>query len=993
MLLGVFTLSTPLSFVSCKDYDKDIERIDKTDKELTTQLSTLQTALTATTAEAEAAKAAAAEAKAEALAAKAVGDAAALAAAEAKAQAQLALQAAAQAKADAIAFATKEIEKLMEKTATKEELNALGSKIEGIQKDLNSLTTEVDNLKKFDEAVKIQIAALEKFQALVTTELSEISSNISGLTQDIANLKKDLQELKDNMATKADLEKAILEASQKIEKTLGGRIDTLIGVLINRLTSVTLIPTVYVDGIPSIDFKSVQYTPKKFENGKIVPKSSTIKDVFVSNGKTVAKYRLNPTGVGMEDIEKPSFVEDIAEIRSSRSTEKTIIDVESYDIVDGQMIVNAKKADGFTGPFELGENKINIVALKVPNKNLMQGETAADAMVYSEYVRLTETTFTPQIAAAPYTCPTPANHYSDSITIYSSMIDKAIDFEVNYEKGADLNEMVTGCYVIGSDHKAITIEELKSYGLEFQFQVAKGAYNLGSPVADQQTFATIDSNGKLTSKIPAGITDYEVAVGKQPIVRVVLKDTKNGNLVDQKYIKVRFSRERQPSIDLGVFEMPAQQLGCKNIKLSLSWQQMTTLVYAKLNNGDGISKEDFANTYTQFETTGTGSAISFTSSTTASPSAIEWTLTPENIGTIVPETSKDYTIKMTYKDPKNLDGDVILTFKVKINVTLPGIGGYYENYWSTVRSIFPVKPIHYNTPEASATCKYATDLWTGFNVKDYNGTILKNLSTECGTWDLQFAMTGQLAGFKPAYTGAEPSNSATGYSLVKTGATNAAATLAWPTNHTAWAGIPTNAFTKITLDKNNGGKELVGKKIKVGIWAKINAWNTYEVTKYDLDIVVPVTINNTMTDAEFYDGVISGSVASCAKAFTMTDFNGYTVAEVTTDFTTEKKKYAAELYKYYEVLAPTWDTNNAKIGMKKVNGDIVVDDALTAANSIPLSDAYAVASITKNGNDLVFKNNGGTSVTQPCNIFIKATVTYGWGTAEEWVKIRLYPAK
>ena len=108
----------------------------------------------------------------------------------------------------------------------------------------------------------------------------------------------------------------------------------------------------------------------------------------------------------------------------------------------------------------------------------------------------------------------------------------------------------------------------------------------------------------------------------------------------------------------------------------------------------------------------------------------------------------------------------------------------------------------------------------------------------------------------------------------------------------------------------------------------------------------------------------------------------------------DKQKYAAELWDYYEVESVEWETDKAKIGMKRQGGNIVVDDNLTADQSMPLTEAYAGASITATGSKLVFTNNSaGAGVERSCNIFIPATVKYGWGETTQWVKIRLNPGK
>lgn len=994
MLLGALTFSTSVVLTGCKDYDDDIENLENKGTELTTQLSALQTALDATKSEAAAAKSAADAAKSAADTAKGAGDAAAVEAAEAKAAAEAAKAAAATAKAEAIEAAVAEVQKLMGSTASQEELETLAGQIEGIQSGLNTLTTDVDELKKFQTAVEVQLEALENLQEMLEgMDLSQI--------EDIAQIQSDLNNIKNNMLTEADL----IEASGKIQAALGSEINTLAGVLANRLTSVTLVPKYYIDGIPTIDFRSVEYTPMTWDNatGKLKPVANAA-DVLVSNGETKALYRLNPHGITEEDIigSEMAFVSNIALTRTETAKENKPIKADRFEIDPATNIMTVWASKTVTSSLNLPGNQIYTVSLKTPiaKKNLIEGEN--EAFVYSEYTRLAETTFLPQIAVSPYTCELPVNHYNDSIVLYNSAQSAKVDKEVNYKEGINLHTMVTGCYLAGTSHNLITTEELNSYGLEFRFEVAKGKYILGANNTNQQEFASVSQEGILTSKLPNGIADNEAAVDKEPIIRVMLVDKVNNNLVDQKYIKLKFSKEVQPDVELDEIATFERTLGCDLIEMSFTWDEMTNKVYGVMNEGTGMSKDDFHKIYTNFSFSGDGSATNHADAPVAGTEAITWELNVDDIGTIAPAVEKDYAINLTYNDPRGLYGDVTFSFKATIKVQLPAINGYYNQYWSVKEEVYTVFPVHYDpdkmgTGTISAVCEYYNNLMNGFTFSA-NNFIVKDL-LPCSTWDMQFAKTSQPTGFRPDYVSvSEPDNSVGanigGYNLVQGTSVNPAATLVWEDGLNAWSGDVSHNMANLTLDKNNGGKELVDRKVTIGVWAKINEHNTYEIKKYQLDIRRPVKIDAKLDDGAFYDGVYSGSVVTCAEAFTLTDFRDYTVAKITTNTTDEKKKYASELYQYYEVQEPTWDVANAKIGMKKVNGSLVVDDNLTAVNAIPLTEAYAQASITVDSNgDLVFKNNSGSNVEEACNIFIKATVTYGWGIAEEWVEIRLNPAQ
>ena len=148
ILFGALMVTSTGTFVSCKDYDDDIEnlqtQIDKlaTKDELTSQIASLQSALSTAAAEAAAAKTAAADALAKATAAD-------------KAAAQAALDAAT-AKAEAIAAAKAEV--ATAKAALEE---AVDAKFEDFQAELSATVAELT-------------AKVEKLTGLTTEMITSI---------------------------------------------------------------------------------------------------------------------------------------------------------------------------------------------------------------------------------------------------------------------------------------------------------------------------------------------------------------------------------------------------------------------------------------------------------------------------------------------------------------------------------------------------------------------------------------------------------------------------------------------------------------------------------------------------------------------------------------------------------------------------------------------------------------------------------------------------
>lgn len=1039
-ILALFLVGTMLSYVGCKNYDDDIDAVRKDLTEstsaLTSQLTTLQNALQSTQQTASSAldRAQAASSAAESAAAKAeaAGDAAESAAAKAEAAGKAAEAAAAaaekavaDAKAEAIQEAIEACEKLIEEQGTLNDealqtmYDNLLTKIEGVEKDLGEelkAYATVEETNKLTQALEIQQKALENYE----TELDQLGVDLEdykaeldklgvalGDKLSIADLKGKVDKLIEeslNGGTIGEaLEKAVKDLNDELVKKINANVSSLNGVFSARLTSVTLVPDLYVGGVPTIEFLSVSYNPVVGvnEDGTL---DRDIKATIVSDESTTAKYRLNPTGVQKGDIELPSFVSTTAVTRSTG--ENTPVKVVDYNIENGILVVSAAKT--VTESLNLSGNKIYTVSLKVPiqKDHLLADET--EAYVYSEYAGLSEQTITPSIAAAydnaadvtAFMCDKTGHyHFYDSITVYNEAnMGKYISKYLKYTEKFDLLNMVAACYEKDGEVYELTADRLSSFGLAFQFDLASEEYKLGTNQTDQQKFAEIDGS-VISSVVPGGYSDNAAAVDKEPIVRVSLIDTNNGNaVVDMTYFKIKWQKitVNPDPIDLGEFDFGEKALGCDTIKNFFTWENMTEYVYAVLKEKAGISKEEFDATYVLKQNPdGTYAGPNDNGELVPSPSdqaedafALTWVLDAKAIGTIVPAESKDYQFTVTYVDPDGVNGDVTITFRCTVSINMwPKLNGFYEQYWVNAGVLANVYPIQYNTPNAQSTCVYDYNLMQLFTP----GMCLVQNLLPCGTWDMQFAASQPVTGYAPAFVG-EPAGAddPSGYLLKK--GLDSAASITFSTTPNWYGSEVDDADAFISLVKNDAGKGLIDKEATLKVWANINGYNQVEVGAFNVKFVAPLKINAELTDAEFYDHVISGSKIDCSKAFTMTDFNNYIVAEVTTNTTDEKQMYAAELWKYYEVEGIEWETQTAKIGMRKDGGDIVIDDALEAEQSLYLSDVYAEASVSSVGDELIFTNNAaGAGVEKPCNLFIKAKVTYGWGETSQWVKIRLNP--
>lgn len=1008
-LLALFVTGTMLAGVGCKDYDDDINKINDRLDELTTgkiadiesQISSMQTTIQ--------------NLQALETRIKALEDAQVTDADLQKLQDAI----------DAIEanYVTKDY--LTTTLGSYATTQYVGEAIKAVTDALGSFTTDEAIQAAIDAAKQSAIEAAGKAceEAFKTAVESVIAGATEEPTSEIGKAFKEYDAHIKQLLTDA-VEKEDGFINQAIAEQIKAAVDAMSAKLSGRLTSLQVVPDLYVNGIETIELKSFKYTAwnvtssaaaETVEQGTAT--STTAQDV------TAVRYLVSPTTVTTEDIQEPSFVFEKAETRSA--VKEQLLNVDSYSVKDGVLTVNVKKASGTE--ITLDRGYIYTAALGVPIAEKWLTDANKPEVVYSDFVALAETTVEPKIAALvndKFVCEDPDghNHYYES---YEAAQAAAAVKQVAYDDKLDLLTLVTGCYVDATDGAVeIKKDELTAAGLEFRFALPTMPFVKGENNTDQQQFATI-AGSTMTSKLPDGTTNNQAAIDKTPVVRVELVDVNNDNaVVDVRYFKIQWVRKTIAPIDLGVIYTFEYTLGCNEFQGKFLWNQMVNEVLAKIGE-TGMSQDEFLATYTTptIKTVEKGSkeyyyhevgtvatalakgvefVYNFDDPVDESAAAFTWRLTVDQIGDVIDDLLADkevkYVVNVTIPAQNSYQGSVNFAFEVKVALPeLPEIYGYDSSFWYTDYTLAYVYPIQYNTPGAFETCAYRYELDRLFA----DSKTVKNL-LPCGAWDIQFAeeQPAKDYGYAVAAT-TVPAADATGHQLVKGLETavqlNYAAGEPWYAPATTEEGavnVADVADIQVQVVNNEAGIGILNKEATLDVWAQINAKNNYKVATFNVYFVAPLKINSELKDAYFVDQVISGSTIDCSKAFTMTDFKDYIVAKVTTG-TTEKEKYAAELYKYYVVKDPVWNLANAMTNLKKDSeGNYVVDETITAETAkIKAEDRFGVGCITANADNssLTFKNVKGVKVEKTIKLFIPVTVSHNWGTLTETVTVDLLP--
>lgn len=963
-LLSTMALSMPLSFTSCKDYDNDISEINGTTDDLQNQLKTIQAAIDSNKAIADAAKAAAEASAKAAQEAADKGDKATEEAQKAMAIANEAKAAAAEAKAEALAEIAAQLQAADAKN--QEQFNAILSRLEGVESKLSGLDADqIDKAIQAVEAIQVQLKAFEKY----TTLLDQLAA-YPALIQDVKDAKANIESLTTRVEAAEKSIEALEKLSQAINDSLPAGVNTIAGVIAQRLTSVTLIPDLYVGGIPTIAFESAKYNSLQLVDGEWKVTANS-KVYAIHNGETTAQYRLNPGNVGAEDVvmDELGFVSKIAVSRADEAVNDVVAYVPGSGKVDanGILTVNLTKPVSNSGSLNFNDNRIYTVSLRVPiaKKHLFTNEGAA--FVYSEYTRVEETYFQPELFATPKVLEAAGSHFADSTTIYNSTVGQMVGYKLCYKDQLDLNELVQGCaFVADRDpnaagtHTPMTLEKLKSYGFDVVFSIAKGKYEPNTEdKTNQQAFAKLDGT-TLTPIVPTGAGDNQASIGKEPIIHILLVDTKNNTVVDSRYVKIQYTKEKMTPLPFTVATFN-ENLSCKDSYVfTVTWQQMMDNALSKYPT-NGISKHDFLAIYGKHasEKVVTVDGVKNTTlvnnitdyvelgdNDQATP-VMSFTLTNAEIGALAQTKTKAYVVTLTYTDPKGLNPDVVITFNVNItnNIASPTLGATDATKW--VDETMLLYPIPYGTQ--------------GVSVANYNTNILQGRSNplvkgllDCADWT--FALTG---------TGSTVAE------MKINGTTDAAQTI-WMDKDMADA----LNVTTVSIPNDADGIALVEAATKLTVtWkARLNglAANTVTFGTSYLQIVKPLKDPVLDNSKELSDNSSIQEIPSLMALFSLKDAYNQTVANTT--------GMPKNLWNYYEV-------GTVKFG-NIGNRTIMITDNVQGANPRSLASLHMSANVDANTTKLTFKNEGAP-LQNDCYLQIPVQVSHRWGVLSGTLYVKI----
>lgn len=881
--------------------------------------------------------------------------------------------------------------------------NIMNEIIPGLKEELegkiSALDTKVtEHITAFNEyktKIDAQLLALETFKNTYETLLQGLSQQLTGIKDDLSTLdgkiddvKGGLDDLKeqvdgmtgpDGLITKlqgtVDQQKTKLETLEsnlsKLQTQINGianNLNVLAQKSSKRLTSITLVPTAYRDGIPNIDFFTAEFTPL----GKLDPKTGlyaaaapNAKKVSINSEKAKILYRLNPTGVTTEDILAPSFVQAIA---TSRAANEPVLNVVSFQksAEDASILEVFATKNVATQIDNAGtNNNFYTVALKVPiaEKNLytwtvMDGETEKtvtekpeDAVVYSEYARVSDTWFTPAVTATP-SLDAPVWKESNLYT-WTAVQNAEVLAKVDYQNPTDLTKFVTGCMNYDGKHSVMTADEMALFGFTIECSLFGQKYEVDG--VNQQDYATV-KDGVLT---PATPKDGKILdrLGKTPVIEVVMKDAK-GNVIAQKFFKVELAlSDANTDFTIGY---DAFELTCETQTEVVTWKQINDVIISQL--GFDMNKDQFVANYVA-STVPAGVTVNFAATGDKADQPIIWTIGVADM--ILDGENKTLSKVIKFTNAAGLYPELTLTLKVTVNwpSKLPAFGELIPALWNnnTLRVL----------PEAMAK-PYVAGVTATYNTNVLQGRKTPYLTNllDCSVWDLVFATAPK--GYEV--------NEDNSYEIVlpgeeETDTPELAATLWYgetgkaPYDQTKSDASDNTLEANFFIENNAAGIAMVEQEMTIGL-----GWNL-ELTGVGYDN--PYTLGNTSIKIIKPLQKLTTSAIEPIKQNSEVQTRNLAVNMTITDAFNNVFKASSDYWQYYGITKVDW----------KNAGEMSITDQ--AGKNYSLDEMNLKFDIDANGK--LTYTGSGAALNESVTLNVPVTVTHKWGTLKSEVHVTINP--
>lgn len=769
------------------------------------------------------------------------------------------------------------------------------------------------------------------------------------------------------------------------------------------LTSLVFQPEAYLSGVEAMSAKNITYNA--WTVNKSDKPASEVGEVWNAPTATVgnispylvAQYHLNPSTVSAKQFSKENlkFIFDDKEYVGTRAA-KFNPEVVDFTVENGVLSVTLNVTSEEIQ--KIDAEKISVLALQatVSDGRVVTSDYAGiyKSIIKDLVIAKKGATVDTHLKGADGVL---VGQAVAAIGTKAAPIDPEYTLAYNDTKGLDISTLIethykeftdkkTGSTQIGTE-KTMDATMLKKYGMKYVYSLSN--YYQGDNKTEQNDFANLTAEGVLTAKLFSETGDPYAAVGRMPVVRVELVDVKTNQVINAGWIKVKIIKEKTPA-GSWTKDFSAFALQCAPKDLKATVEEMNVNIYNKL----GLSKAEFDALYTlKKDVNGNAELANVTddgvvtemvnSEGNKETTILKWTLTDLEV---LNDVDGKFTATVTY-EPKDADsrGEFTVTFKANVEKpTAKFDGKKIDEYWFENMNTIKV-----NT-EIPGTL---TDKCAFYS--DYDNVFVGNMpkySVAGATLPVSADFAADHLGYHYEFTSANSSVVVAGYTL----SASADGKDLWATKGTNTAIIATlkqeNKDNKengvVTYQENDIAKTVlnaqVGFSAKVGIYVTNGCYKMPAVDGgFNSMFLRPVNIEGDGTKY-FVDANNSGSTLNVLELVNLKDWREKT----------ELNSFKLNLgyYNYYEVKSIKVDI--AKVTCDLAGGnldtqllsDVTTQIKLDAPNPTPGKPAVAGPAADYYGT-VTYTNN--TNNVQAFKLKIPVTVSYKWGDVTEKIVVEV----
>lgn len=484
-------------------------------------------------------------------------------------------------------------------------IEALTARVEDLETTTGGLLTTTAEHKKLIEALEKRVGLNEDAITKLNTGLSATNKSISTLE---TKINAELTTIKGDIGKIGNQINNIVGMISEIN----GSLNSLHTLIVCRLTSITLAPDLFVDGIEAVRFTSLQYSPMDKDENASIPATSY---KFSTAALATASYHFNPASFNLDNATY-SYADRTAEVVSTtRAIGSKLVEIAEVKGEDGKNLPNPSiNLENGTVEFKLlrlnshttqpGLDRTNMIALQATLKdaNIEGAKDGAldassdNAVITSPYVAVYDAILSYEDVriADKETLTTGADkaHYA---TTFDACKKEDPRYKMDYNKEFNLKELVATCFG-NNGHDEFPIED---YNLSYRFAVATSEFNIttGSTTTNQQKW--IKCNDAKEGLYQAEDFSKE-AIGRTPILKVELVDA-TGNVVRRGFVKVQIGVTKSDDMTLPVILDPlTYQCNTTKATYEMSVDYIRENLYRKIANSlgeTGMSHEEFWKTY------------------------------------------------------------------------------------------------------------------------------------------------------------------------------------------------------------------------------------------------------------------------------------------------------------------------------------------------------------------------------------------------------------